>query len=188
MLAEHGAVVFDADVLAREATQPGTFGYERVVGAFGAGAIGAGGALDRERLAAIVFADPGARRELEGIVHPEVFRLLAEGLAPYRGTDRTVVFDAPLIVEAGFSDACDLLVVVSAPAEARIERLAATRGMPREEAEARIAAQGPPEEKERRADVVLANEGSLEELRGRVDELWTDMERRKSGAAGGSSV
>jgi dephospho-CoA kinase len=175
MLEQRGAVVFDADVLARRAIDIGTPGFHKVVEHFGQSVLTPAGEIDRQALADMVFRDPQARLALESIVHPEVFRLLAEGAAPYRGTDRVVVFDAPLIVETGFEKACDVLVVVTASEEAQVARVMADRGMTSEEARARIGAQAATAEKERSADFVIRNDGTVEELERRVDHLWSEL-------------
>jgi dephospho-CoA kinase len=184
MLEELGAVVFDADVLARQAVAPGTPGHERVVARFGPNVLAPGGDLDREALASIVFADPAARRDLEAIVHPEVRRMFAEGCERYEGTDEVVVFSAPLLVETGMHTAFDVLVVVSAPVETQVERLMRERGMSEEAIRARIAAQLPLEAKAEAADVLVDNEGTLEDLRGQVERLWRDLGERASARAG----
>jgi dephospho-CoA kinase len=175
MLAARGAIVFDADDLARLAIAPGTPGHDRVVERFGTEVLTPEGAVDRRALAEIVFADPRARTDLESIVHPEVFRLLAEGLDEYRESDRIVVFDAPLIMETGFDEACDVVVVVSAPAEAQVARMARDRAMPEADTRSRIAAQMPLEAKTRSADVVLDNGGTLQDLEAQIHRLWEDL-------------
>jgi dephospho-CoA kinase len=183
MLEKRGAVVFDADVLARQAVAPGTPGFEKVVERFGPNVLAPGGGLDREALASIVFADPAARRDLEAIVHPEVRRMFAEGCEEYRDSDRVVVFSAPLLVETGMHTAFDLLIVVSAPVATQIERLMRDRAMPERAVQARIDAQLPLEAKAEVADVLVDNEGTLEDLEGQVDRLWRDLEARaRSGA------
>jgi dephospho-CoA kinase len=178
MLEERGAVVFDADVLAREAVDPGTPGHDAVVERFGPNVLLPGGALDREALASVVFADPAARRELEAIVHPEVRRLFAEGCERYASTDAVVVFSAPLLVETGMHTAFDALVVVSAPVERQVERLMRDRAMSEEGIRARIDAQLPLEDKIAVADVIVHNDGSLEDLERRVDDVWTELRER----------
>ncbi len=178
MLEERGAVVFDADALARVAVEPGTPGHDAVVERFGADVMGPGGELDREALASVVFADPAARRDLEAIVHPEVRRLLAEGCEAYGETDRVVVFSAPLLVETGMHTAFEVLVLVSAPADLQVERLLRERGMSEAQARARIAAQAPLEDKAAVADVIIDNDGPVEELEQQVDELWADLRER----------
>ncbi|MGZ8610890.1 MAG: dephospho-CoA kinase [Actinomycetota bacterium] len=178
MLEERGAVVFDADVLAREAVEPGTPGHDAVVNRFGANVLAPGGELDRDALASIVFADPAARRDLEAIVHPEVRRLLAEGCEVHRDSDRVVVFSAPLLVETGMHTAFEMLVVVSAPVDTQVERLLRDRGMSEEQVRARIAAQAPLEEKAAVADVIVDNDGTVEDLSGQVDRLWAELRGR----------
>jgi dephospho-CoA kinase len=178
LLEKRGAVVFDADLLAREAVEPGTPGHAAVIERFGADVLAPGGELDREALASIVFADPAARRDLEQIVHPEVRRLFAEGSEAYRDTDRVVVFSAPLLVETGMHTAFEVLVVVSATVATQIERLMRQRGMSEPSIRARIDAQAPLEDKAAAADFLVDNEGSLDELESQVQQLWNDLSTR----------
>jgi dephospho-CoA kinase len=178
LLEKRGAVVFDADLLAREAVEPGTPGHAAVIERFGADVLAPGGELDREALASIVFADPSARRDLEEIVHPEVRRLFAEGSEAYRDTDSVVVFSAPLLVETGMHTAFEILVVVSATVATQIERLMRQRGMSEPSIRARIDAQAPLEDKAAAADFLVDNEGSLDELESQVDRLWNDLSAR----------
>ena len=178
MLAERGAVIIDADELARRAVEPGTPGCQKVVEAFGPGVVRPDGSLDRDAVAARVFADPERRRTLEGITHPEVFRLYREEADRYRNTDSVVVFDAPLIVEAGAAEGFDVLVVVSASSDEQVRRLMAERRMSEEGARARIEAQLPLERKEALADVVIRNDGTIEDLEPQVDELWRELSSR----------
>ena len=178
LLEKLGAVVFDADLLAREAVEPGTPGHAAVIERFGADVLAPGGELDREALASIVFADPAARRDLEQIVHPEVRRLFAEGSEAYRDSDRVVVFSAPLLVETGMHTAFEVLVVVSATVATQIERLMRQRGMSEPSIRARIDAQAPLEDKAAAADFLVDNEGSLDELESQVERLWNDLSAR----------
>jgi dephospho-CoA kinase len=178
LLEKRGAVVFDADLLAREAVEPGTPGHAAVIERFGADVLAPGGELDREALASIVFADPSARRDLEEIVHPEVRRLFAEGSEAYRDTDSVVVFSAPLLVETGMHTAFEILVVVSATVATQIERLMRQRGMSESSIRARIEAQAPLEDKAAVADFLVDNEGTLDELESQVDRLWNDLSAR----------
>lgn len=178
LLEKRGAVVFDADLLAREAVEPGTPGHAAVIERFGADVLAPGGELDREALASIVFADPAARRDLEQIVHPEVRRLFAEGSEAYRDTDRVVVFSAPLLVETGMHTAFEILVVVSATVATQIERLMRQRGMSEPSIRARIDAQAPLEDKAAVADFLVDNEGWLDELESQVEQLWNDLSAR----------
>jgi dephospho-CoA kinase len=182
MLARRGAIIVDADELSRQAVAPGTSGLGQIVEAFGGEVLNSSGGLDRSALAGIVFADETKRRLLESIVHPEVFRLLGDVVDRYRDTDTVVVFDAPLIVETGFDQACDVVVVVSAPAEAQVARVARTRGMSEEEARSRIASQTSPANRESRADVVIKNDGTMEELESHVATLWEELRTRAAGS------
>lgn len=183
MLEKRGAVVFDADVLAREAVAMGTPGYDQVVDRFGANVLSPGGDIDREALASIVFADPSARRDLEAIVHPEVRRLFAEGTERYRGTHAVVVFSAPLLVETGMHTAFEALVVVSVPVQTQVERLLRERAMSEDAIRARIAAQLPMEEKAAVADILIDNEGTFEELESQVERIWADLDARARDSA-----
>ncbi len=184
MLEELGAVVFDADVLARRAVEPGTPGHERVIERFGPNVLQPGGDLDREALASIVFADPAARRDLEAIVHPEVRRLFAEGCERYEKTEAVVVFSAPVLVETGMHTAFDVLIVVSVPERTQIERLMRDRAMSEPAIRARMAAQLPLEAKAEVADVLIDNEGSLADLRRQVERVWADLRQRAATPAG----
>jgi dephospho-CoA kinase len=178
MLAARGAVIVDADELAARALEPGTRAYERACGLFGDEVVAPDGLLDRAAIAARVFEDPEKRRALESIVHPEVFRMLAETVESRRDSGDILVFDVPLLVETGFQDACDVVVVVAAPREHQIERVMRDRGMSETEARARLGAQVPDAEREASADLVLRNDGDLTSLEVRVDELWSDLRRR----------
>ena len=173
MLRDRGAVVVDADALARRAIAPGTHGYHEVRQAFGDEVVGAGGEIDRAALARVVFADPEKRRALESVTHPEVFRLLAQEAETLRGTGAVLVFDAPLI-----SEAVDVLVGVSAPEAERLRRVMGEREMSEGEARSRMAAQVSAEDRETRADLVVRNEGDLEALGAAVDEVWDELRRR----------
>jgi dephospho-CoA kinase len=176
MLAEHGAVIVDADVLAREVIEPGTPGFDRVVERFGPDVVTPDGSLDRVALASKVFADERARLDLEGIVHPEVFRRLAETAAEHRDTDAVVVFDAPLIVEAGHASAFDVMILVTAPTEERIRRVLASRpDMTEEKVRERIAAQLSDGEKAAVSQHVIENAGTLQDLQAAVDAVWGEL-------------
>ena len=178
MLQERGAVIVDADELARAALEPGTKAFKHVLDLFGESILGPDGRIDRQALASEVFSDEEKRRALESITHPEVFRLLAETVETLRDSDDVVVFDAPLIIETGFHEAVDVLLVVTAPVEQRIERVRRDRGMSEAEAAVRIAAQADPEARDAAADILINNDGGLEELDARVDELWADLSTR----------
>jgi dephospho-CoA kinase len=180
LLADRGAVVIDADDLARQAVAPGSIGFDRVVQAFGRDILTADGDLDRHLLGEMVFADAVRRRELEAIVHPEVARLFVEAVDPYRETDHVVVYSIPLLVERGLSGAFDVVVVVVADEDRRVERVVRARGMDPDEVRARIAAQVTDHDRSRVADVLLDNDGELSELEGQVDRLWFDLATRAS--------
>ncbi|MBO0868212.1 MAG: dephospho-CoA kinase [Micromonosporaceae bacterium] len=172
-LAEHGAIVIDADTLAREVVAPGTEGLAEVVAAFGPGVLAPDGGLDRAALGRLVFADEGARHRLERIIHPRVRARTAE-LAAAAPSDAVVVNDVPLLVEAGLAGGFDLVVVVLAAEATRVARLVRERGMSAQEARSRIAAQATDDQRRAVADVVLTNDGTLEQLHRQVDEVWRD--------------
>jgi dephospho-CoA kinase len=176
MLAARGAIVIDADELARRAVEQGTPGLAKVVEAFGPEVLAPDGSLDRQTLARLVFDDEDRRKALEAIVHPEVFRLFSEEVERRRDSDDVVVFDVPLLMETGLDEGCDLVVVVHASPDRQVAR-ARTRGLDEEESRARIAAQLDPEERRARADVVLDNDGDLADLERQVDVLWERLER-----------
>jgi dephospho-CoA kinase len=183
--AELGAVVVNADELSRIAVAPGTSGYDDVVAAFGPGVVAGTGELDRVALGRLVFADADARHRLEAIVHPQVRRLAAEREAAAAALDpaAVVVHDIPLLVETGQADSFGVVVVVAAPAALRVERLMTLRGLAREDAMARVAAQAPDDEREAAADVVLDGTGSDEGLRAQVDALWQRLIDERAGEA-----
>jgi dephospho-CoA kinase len=171
MFAEWGAIVIDADQLAREAVARGTAGFDAVRRRFGEEVLGADGDLDRGKLAAIVFADESARRELESIVHPEVRRRVAETVMGHTDTDDIVVLDSPLLIETGAHEDCAVVVVVATNTRTQIERLMA-RGMQEADARARLASQMSTRQKVALADIVLDNDGSLDELRAQAEQAW----------------
>jgi len=178
-LAGLGAVVVDADLLAREAVAPGTPGLRRIAEEFGSELIGADGSLDRARLGSIVFGDPQRLAALNAIVHPEVQRLAAEAFAAAaaQDPDAIVVYDVPLLAENAdrLAPQFDEIVVVTATEEARIQRMVAHRGMSVDEARARIAHQASDEERLALADRVIDNSGSREATLRQVDELWRSL-------------
>jgi dephospho-CoA kinase len=180
MLADRGAVLVDADELARRALEPGSRAYQQVCDLFGNEVVTPSGELDRAAIAATVFSDPERRRALESIVHPEVFRMLAETVEARRGSDDIIVFDAPLIVETGFHDACDVVVVVTAPEAERVARVVRDRDMTADQARARIRAQISDQEREAVADVVIHNDGDLAQLEARIDDLWEQLRAREA--------
>jgi dephospho-CoA kinase len=174
MLSDLGAVVIDADQLAREVVAKGTPGLERVVAAFGPDVLTPDGELDRPRMGTIVFADEEKRRLLEGIVHPLVFERYAE-LEASAPDDGIVVHDIPLLAESGRADTFDAVVVVETPAQVQVERMLRDRGWSREDAEARIAAQATPEQRRAIATYLIENTGTREDLRRRVEEVYREL-------------
>jgi dephospho-CoA kinase len=180
LLEERGAVILDADVFARDAVRAGTGGFAAVVRRFGDEVVAPDGELDRPRLASIVFADPAALADLEAIVHPEVRRMIADGIQDHLDGDRIVVLVNPLLIEMGTHRDCDVVVVVSASPDTQIARSVA-RGMDEADVRARIAAQLPIDDRARMADVLLDNEGTLEELAAEVEVLWRDLAARAAG-------
>lgn len=178
LLAERGAVVIEADALAREAVAAGTPGFARVVEVFGPGVVAPDGSLDRAALGRIVFGDAERRRALEAIVHPEVARRFAEEVERYRGTDRVVVYAVPLLVERGLAPAFDVVLTVAAPEEVRIARVVAERGTDAEDVRARNAAQVGDDDRAAVADLVLDNAGTPQDLVRAVDDAWRFLRAR----------
>ena len=172
LLAARGAVVVDADRIAREVVEPGTPGLAAIVEAFGDGVLRPDGGLDRPALAAVVFADPGARARLDGIVHPLV-RARAAELAAAAPPGAVVVHDVPLLVESGRREPYDLVLVVETDLATRVARLVG-RGLSEEDARARIAVQATDEQRRAVADVVLENDGTPEDLAEQVDRFWAE--------------
>lgn len=178
-LAEHGAVVIDADALVRELQQPGT-DVTRAIGEAFPGVVRADGSLDRAALGAVVFGDRDALATLNGIVHPAVRAESQRRLEAARAADpdAVVVYDVPLLAEARGTGEWDLVVVAHAPAEVREDRLVAHRGMRREDARARIANQASDAERLALADVVIDTGGSLEDTLRQADALWERLTAR----------
>jgi dephospho-CoA kinase len=176
-LAAQGAVVIDADLIAREVVAPGTDGLAEIVAAFGPGILTPDGALDRVRLGDIVFADPDKLAVLNAIVHPRVGARMRD-LEDSAGPGAVVVHDVPLIAENGLAGAYDLVVVVDVQPRVQLDRLVRQRGMSREQAEARLAAQASREERLAIATIVVDNSGSLAELDRQAGELWAELRRR----------
>lgn len=172
-----GALVVDADLLAREVVEVGSDGLAEVVREFGRGVLRADGSLDRAGLGSIVFADDDKRRRLEAIVHPRVRRRAAE-IEAAAGLETVVVHVIPLLVETGQADRFDLVVVVDVPEDVQIQRLRDSRGMTAEEAHTRIAAQASRDERLAAADLVIDNSGSLADLRRQAFELWPELADR----------
>lgn len=174
MLAEHGAVIIDGDLLAREVVAKGTPGLDAVVDAFGEHLLTPDGHLDRPAMGALVFGDDAARKRLEGIVHPLVFeRIIAlEEGAP---SGALVVHDIPLLAESGRAHTFDSVVVVDVPSDLQVERMLRDRGWTEGEALSRMAAQATREERLAIATHVIENTGTLEDLRRRVTEVYEGL-------------
>jgi dephospho-CoA kinase len=170
LLAEHGAVVVEADKVAREVVAPGTPGAAAVVERFGPAVVAVDGTLDRPALARLVFGDPAARADLDAIVHPLVAERSASLMAA-AGSGAVIVYDVPLLVETGRQDEFDLVISVSAPVEARLLRLV-DRGLPRDQARARIDAQATDAERAAVSWAVVDNSGSRDHLSQQVSWLW----------------
>jgi len=177
LLARRGAVVVDADALARDAVAPGTPGLSEVVARFGAAVVGARGELDRGALAAVVFADAAALADLNAIVHPWVRAAIAERLAGLDGGafDGVVVLEIPLLVESGRSYGASKVIVVDCPEDVALRRLVEERGMDEGDARRRMAAQVSRADRLAAADVVIDNSGSLAELERQVGEVWAGL-------------
>ncbi len=171
LLAARGAVVIDADRLAREVVEPGTPGLSAVVERFGTGVLAADGSLDRSALGRLVFADPDARRDLEAIIHPAVGARAAAMVAA-TPADAVVVQMIPLLVETGQQDGFDVVVVVDASPRVQIDRVRARDGLSEAEAAERMAAQADREARLAAADVVITNDGGLAELERQVERFW----------------
>ncbi|MGN6607337.1 MAG: dephospho-CoA kinase, partial [Jatrophihabitans sp.] len=179
-------VIIDADAIAREVVEPGTPGLAAVVDRFGPEVLTAAGALDRPRLAGIVFNDEQARADLNAIVHPLVGARTAELMAA-APPDAVVVYDVPLLVESNMAAGFEVVIVVLADEDLRLRRLEG-RGMPEADARARIAAQATDEQRRAVADEVIDNNGSLDDLHAQVDAVWQRLADRRGGVEGGSAV
>ncbi|MYU21624.1 dephospho-CoA kinase [Streptomyces sp. SID8352] len=181
LLVDCGAVLVDADRIAREVVAPGTPGLAAVAAAFGPEALAPDGSLDRPALGAVVFADPEKLAALNAIVHPLVAarsRALEEAADP----DAVVVHDVPLLTENGLAPRYDLVIVVDADPATQLDRLVRLRGMTPGDARARMAAQATREQRRAVADIVIDNDVPLEDLRRRVREVWAELVRRARAA------
>jgi dephospho-CoA kinase len=179
MLGELGAVIIDADALAREVVAKGTRGLAAVVDEFGEELLGTDGELDRPAMGRLVFNDEQARKRLEAIVHPLVFERIVE-LEEQAPADAVVVHDIPLLAESGRADTFDAVVVVDAPPELQLERMLGDRGWTEEDARSRIRAQASREDRLTIASHVIENTGTREDLRRRVAEVFADVDSADS--------
>jgi len=172
LLEEKGAVVIDADKVGHEIYAPGTEGWQVLVDNFGAGIVSDTGAIDRKKLSGIVFDNPEAVARLNRILHPLIRKEIEKRIDSLRQKGaKVVVIEATLLIEAGWRDMVDELWLVTAPVEISIARLK-SRGLSEAEALARLAAQPPPEKKAHLATVIIRNDGTVDELRIKVDSLW----------------
>lgn len=176
-LDERGAVVIDADKIAREVVEPGTPGLAAVVAEFGEEVLLPSGALDREKVGRIVFADADRLAALNAIVHPLVGERMQE-LMDAAPADAIVVYDVPLLAENGLAGMYDVVVVVDAPEETQLDRLTSRRGMTEEDARARMANQATRERRRAVATHVIDNSGTLDDLKAQVDALWETLTRQ----------
>jgi dephospho-CoA kinase len=184
LLAAQGATLIDADQLARRVVEPGTDALARIRERWGDDILSPDGTLDRAALRHIVFSEPEQLEALNAIVHPEITRLRKQELGEARARgDRIVIGDVPLLFERKLADEFDRIVLVDAPRPMRLERLVHERGLPETEAMAMIAAQMPAELKRARADFVIDNTGSLDELKANVLEVWDALEREADESA-----
>jgi dephospho-CoA kinase len=178
LLSSYGAVIIDADRIAREVVEAGTEGLAAVVAEFGPGVLLPDGALDRPKLGSLVFSDPERRRALNAIVHPLVRHRSSE-LEAAVGPDAVVIHDVPLLAENSLAPLYDKVIVVDASPETQLDRLVRLRGMTEDEARARMAAQASREQRLAIADFVIDNEGALDALEPQVRKVWEAL-----GAAG----
>jgi dephospho-CoA kinase len=180
-LVSRGAVLVDADQIARDVVEPGTPAWSKIVEHFGQGVLLGDKRIDRPRLAEIVFNDRAKLALLNEITHPEVMRRIADRLEELKGTDAVVIVDVPLLTEVGARDMFDMIVVVIATEDAQLERMRAMRGMDEESARSRIASQAAAEDRAAIADWVISNDGSLEQLEAEIDRVWAFLEANRGG-------
>lgn len=181
MLVEKGAFLIDADVIAREVVLPGKPAWQEIRGWLGPGITGPDGAIDRLGLGKLIFEDPAARKKLNGIVHPRIaesFVCSAEEIRR-RYPEAVVIFDVPLLIEAGMEQLVDLVALVYVPAEVQLARLQSRDNLTPAEACSRVQAQMPLAEKKSHAHIIIDNSGSLAETWRQVDHLWEEIEERR---------
>ena len=182
MLAERGAEVIDADHIARQVVMPGMPAWCKIREHFGPGVLHPDGQLDRQALADIVFADKSKLALLNEITHPAIFARIADRLEAHHDQDVVVILDAALLIEAGLAEGVDVVIVIHSPREIQVERLAA-KGVGQTDARNRIASQLEPEKRLARADIVIDNSGSLEDLGRQVDKIWKELQARLAAGA-----
>jgi dephospho-CoA kinase len=189
LLAERGAVVLDADAIVRELQAPGGEAYAGIVERFGPGVVAADGSLDRPALAALVFNDEAARKDLNALTHPLVGKVMATRMAELAPTDAIVVLDIPLLAERG-RGAYPVagVIVVDCPGDVAVARLVEFRGFTEDDARARVAAQISRDERRAIADVVVDNAGTLDDLVPQVDRVWAWIEELATAQAAGAAA
>jgi dephospho-CoA kinase len=180
-LVERGAVLIDADEIAREVVAPGTPAWSKIVEHFGTEILLPDKRIDRPSLAAIVFNDRAKLALLNEITHPEVMRRIADRLEELKETDNVVIVDVPLLVEVGADEMFELIVVVTAPESHQVERMRSSRGMDEEAALARIASQFSADDRSAVADWLINNDGTLEHLDQEIERLWEFLEAKRGG-------
>jgi dephospho-CoA kinase len=181
LLVERGAVLVDADAIAREVVEPGTPAWSKIVEHFGAEVLLADKQIDRAALGEIAFNDRTKLALLNEIQHPEIMRRIADRLEELKDTEHVVVADVPLLIEVGATDMFDLIVVVTAASDVQLDRMKRLRGLEEGAARARLDSQLPIEDKALLADRVIVNDGSMDELVAQIDRLWTDLEGIRGG-------
>lgn len=169
---ERGVPIVDADAIARDVVKPGEPALAELVEHFGDSILGAGGELNRGKLAEVAFADAESNEALNAIMHPAISAETAKRIDALRGDHSVIVHDVPLLVEAGLAGDYDLTVLVDTPAEVRLQRLTELRGMDPEDAKKRIAAQATDEQRRAVCDVALDNSGDIEHLRAQFEQMW----------------
>jgi dephospho-CoA kinase len=185
LLVERGAQVIDADLLGRDALRPGRPAWHSVVDQFGDDILAANSMeVDRKRLASIVFNDRMKLAALNAIVHPVIFKGVADQLEGLQNTDEIVILDAALILETGLGKACDALVVVDSSDQDRIARLQRSRGMSFADVRSRMGAQSDRVRLLESADIVVSNDGTLEDLAAEADRVWTELVKRRDEKSG----
>ena len=178
LLAEFGAAIIDADKVGHEAYQPNTKTWQELVATFGQQIVAPDGAIDRKKLGAIVFGSPEQLERLNHIVHPRMFEMMKERIEQYRQQGvKVVVLDAAILFEANWTPLVDTIWVVVASESVVITRAKARTGLPEDQIRSRLRSQMPNEERTKRANVVIHNDGTFEELRTKIMELWAALKK-----------
>jgi dephospho-CoA kinase len=174
LLIEHGAILIDLDVIAREVAQPGQPSLQRIAERFGQAILQADGSLDRKKLGSIVFADPAERKALEAILHPAIRAVMKDRMAYHESQtpDKLVVVDVPLLYESGLESYFEQIMVVYVPKNIQLKRLMERDKLTPDEAQKRLAAQMDIDEKKDRADIIIDNSGNLDDTKLQIDQFW----------------